>query len=70
MTELVNGVFRPEVKAQMVEIAQSLRRLHDIEALILGGTELPLLLRDAHEVGMPMLDTTKLHVERALREIV
>ena len=39
------------------------------DALILGGTELPLLIRDA-SIGVPLLDTTRIHVERALAELL
>ena len=41
-----------------------------IEALILGGTELPLLLRDAIGIGMMLLDTARLHVEAAVSEFL
>jgi aspartate/glutamate racemase len=34
--------------------------------VILGGTELPLLLRDAGESPVPLLDTTRIHVETIL----
>ena len=42
----------------------------NIEAVILGGTELPLLLRDPQHNGVPFLDTTKIHVERIVAELV
>ena len=35
-----------------------------------GGMELPLILRDARDVGIPFLDTTKLHVERIVEELL
>ncbi|HVT04895.1 MAG TPA: aspartate/glutamate racemase family protein [Thermoanaerobaculia bacterium] len=38
-----------------------------IDAVILGGTELPLILRDAQEAGIPFLDTTRIHVDAALQ---
>jgi aspartate/glutamate racemase len=41
-----------------------------IEALILGGTELPLLLRGAIDIGVTLLDTAHLHVERAVAELL
>ena len=34
-----------------------------IEAVILAGTELPLLLRDSGNTGIEFLDTTMIHVE-------
>jgi|SRR3990172_2957688 len=70
MTELVKGVFRAETRECFVAIARRLREQRGIEGLILGGTELPLLLRDASGVDMPLLDTARLHVERAVSELL
>lgn len=70
MTELVNGIYRDETRQGLVQIAQRLRREHGIEGLILGGTELPLLLREVSGLEMPLLDTTRLHVEQAVNEVL
>jgi aspartate racemase len=70
MTELVNGVFLPETRHHFLAIARRLMEQQEIEALILGGTELPLLLRDATEIDIPLLDTARLHVERAVSELL
>jgi aspartate racemase len=40
-----------------------------IEAAILGGTELPLILRGGEAGGIPLLDTTQIHVEAALERL-
>ncbi len=37
-----------------------------IDAVILGGTELPLVLREPDYAGVPVLDSTGVHVEAAL----
>lgn len=42
----------------------------NIEAVILGGTELPLLLREPQHNGIPLLDTTRIHVNRIVAELV
>jgi aspartate racemase len=65
MNELVNGVFLPETRAGLIKIARRLKTEEGIEGLILGGTELPLILRgtDADEAGVPFLDTTQIHVK-------
>ena len=39
------------------------------EAVLLAGTELPLLLRGA-ATAVPVLDTTRIHVRRAVRELL
>jgi aspartate racemase len=64
MGELVKGVFLPETRARLLSIAERLKSDEGVQALILGGTELPLILResDAVESGIPFLDTARIHV--------
>ena len=64
--ELVAGHFLPETRERLLAIAKRLRDEERIEALILGGTELPLLLRGEAAVGIPFLDTTRIHVQATL----
>jgi aspartate racemase len=63
---LVAGHFLPETRERLLAIAKRLRDEERIEALILGGTELPLLLRGEAAVGIPFLDTTRIHVQATL----
>ena len=70
MDELVKGVFLPETRSQLLEIVEQMKQRDGIEGLILGGTELPLMLRDAHESGIPFLDTTWIHANAAVREML
>ncbi len=70
LNELVNGVVLAATRERYVTIARRMKREHGIEALILGGTELPLLLRDAIDIGMTLLDTARLHVEAAVSELL
>lgn len=69
MKELALGVFHNDTRDRMLSIARDLVQHHGIQALILGGTELPLLLRDA-SIGVPLLDTTRIHVDRAVDELL
>jgi aspartate racemase len=62
MNELVDGRFLPETRASFVAIAARLYAQEGIQALILGGTELPLLLRNATECPVPLLDSTALNL--------
>jgi len=64
--ELINGVFLPDTRQRLQHIARELRKRDHIDALILGGTELPLLLHDDGGIGIPLLDTTQIHVTAAL----
>jgi len=70
MSELVNGIFLPETRAKFLEIVDQLKERSSIQGIILGGTELPLLLRDAGHNGIPFLDTTEIHVRRIVAELV
>jgi|SRR4051812_12912078 len=69
LNELGKNIFLDETRDRMLAIARNLVERQGIQSLILGGTELPLLLRDA-DIGVPLLDTTKIHVERAVGELL
>ena len=66
MGELVNGVFLDETRERLLLIVERLKAKDGIQGLILGGTELPLILREEFARGIPFLDTTRIHVERAV----
>jgi aspartate racemase len=70
LNELVNGVVLAATRERYIAIARQMKKEQGIEALILGGTELPLLLRDAIGIGMMLLDTAQLHVEAAVSEFL
>jgi aspartate racemase len=69
MSELANAVFLPETRAGFMGIAQRLIDRDAIQGLILGGTELPLILRD-YKPGIPVLDTVRIHVEKAISRVL
>jgi aspartate racemase len=64
--ELTEGVFRDETRAAVEAVIERMAARDRIDAAILGGTELPLLLRDSDGTSVPMLDTTAIHVESAV----
>ncbi len=66
MGELVNGILLPETRASLLSIVGRLKAEEEIDGLILGGTELPLIMRSNTDHGIPFLDTTLLHVESAV----
>jgi len=68
MNELVNGIFLSETRSRLLAIAGRMKREKGIQALILGGTELPLILRETR-TDFPFLDTTKIHVESAVARL-
>jgi aspartate racemase len=69
MSELVSADFRQETREGMLHVVDRLIDAHGIDAVILGGTELPLLLRDAEYRGVPFLDTTAMHVEAIVERL-
>ncbi len=68
--ELLNNIFLPETREGLLRIADQLHERDGIDGLILGGTELPLLLREAGHNGIPFLDTTSIHVSRIIAELL
>lgn len=64
MSELINGVVLQETRDRLLAIVERLRSRDGVQGLILGGTELPLILKGTEGAGIPFLDTTRLHVEQ------
>lgn len=72
MNELVNGIFLSETREHLLAIVERLKRDGAIQGLILGGTELPLILRDddVKGTGIPFLDTTQIHVKGVVERLL
>ena len=68
--ELLKGDFRDDTRQGVVALIGRLRAEAGIDGVILGGTELPLLLRAAEVHGVPLLDTTVLHVAAIVRRLL
>jgi aspartate racemase len=67
--ELVKGDFRDETRRGVLAMAERLRDEERIDGVILGGTELPLLMRGPTIAGLPALDTTGLHVAAIIERL-
>jgi aspartate racemase len=65
VNELVRGQFLDRSRAGLVAVMDRLRA-RGADGIILGGTELPLILRDV-TYALPVLDTTQIHVEAVLK---
>ena len=57
----MKGILLPETRERLLAIVAQMKARDDVDAVILGGTELPLILRDTHASGIPLLDTTVIH---------
>jgi aspartate racemase len=70
MAELVQGEFQPETRERIVSIIQTMCQREGLDAVVLAGTELPLLLRTESVGGIPLLDTTAMHVDAAIQYLL
>jgi aspartate racemase len=68
--ELINGIFIPETRDGLLAIVERMKVRDGIEGLILGGTELPLILRADEYAGVLFLDTTKLHADAIVSRLL
>ena len=68
--ELVAGKFLPETRERLLAIVDRMKGTIDIDGVILAGTELPLILREPTHNAIPFLDTTEIHVEAAVAEML
>ena len=69
MDELVPGIIRPEGAALFQQIIARMQREEGCDAVVLGCTEIPLILSDANS-PLPTLDSTRLLARAALRRAV
>ena len=68
-TELELGIVKKETLSLFQDIISKMKAEQDIEAIVLGCTELPLLLND--DVSpVPCLDTMKIHIDSIVNQIL
>ncbi len=60
--ELVKGIVEATTRERLMGIVDGLKQREGIEALILGGTELSLIFSGDSACGIPLLDSTEIHV--------
>jgi aspartate racemase len=70
MNELIPGIFLPETRAGLLAVVDRIKARTDIEGVILAGTELPLILREPAHNGVPFLNTTVIHCQAAVTEML
>jgi aspartate racemase len=66
MGELFVGTILDETRDALVEIVERMKQRNNVDGLILGGTELSLILREPTAADLPVLDMTQIHVEAAV----
>jgi aspartate racemase len=69
MDELVRGIFKPESVAYFQKVISRLKEDEECDSVVLGCTEIPLILSDANS-PLPTLDSTRLLARAAIRRAV
>lgn len=59
---LENGIVIPEDKVKMISLAEKYIKKNDADALLLGCTEIPLMIKE-DDVSVPVIDTTQIHIK-------
>lgn len=65
--ELENGIVNEQKKADFIAVCEKYAA-RGAEAVILGCTELPLLLKDG-DISIPVINTMELHIEETVRKL-
>jgi aspartate racemase len=61
--EIELGIFKNETRDLLITRIQKMVLKQQIDSLILGCTEFPLILTEKEYAGIPMLNTTSIHVD-------
>jgi len=68
-SEIELGIFKDETREVLISLITKMVRQQKIDSLILGCTEFPLILKDSYYAGIPMLNTTQIHVDAIVETI-
>lgn len=68
--ELLYKDIKSTTKKELLAIVKDLCNTYAIEALVLGGTELPLILSQSDFTNVAVLDTTKIHVDAIVKRML
>lgn len=67
--ELEEGIVVPEKKIQMINICKNIIKTENIDGIILGCTELPLMIKN-EDLDIEVLNTAQIHIEAAVKMIL
>ena len=66
-SEIELGIFKDDTRMMLIGIIEKMVQEQQIDSLILGCTEFPLILKESSYAGIPMLNTTKIHVDAIVK---
>jgi len=67
--ELEEGIIIPEKKKKYIKIVEKNVREQGIDSVILGCTELPLMISD-EDLSIPAINTSEIHVQAIVDEML
>jgi aspartate racemase len=70
VNELLKGLALSDTRVGLERVIARMKSEDQIEAILLAGTELPVILKEDTAAGVPLLDTTKIHVEAAVAQLL
>ena len=70
MNELLQNKVLEPTRARLIEIADRLSEHEEADAVLLGGTDLSLILYDGMSRRVPFLDTARIHAEAAIERML
>jgi aspartate racemase len=68
-SEIELGIFKNETRILLINQIDKMVKQQKIDSMILGCTEFPLILTDTYYAGIPMLNTTQIHVDAIVEAI-
>jgi len=67
--ELIRGIFNEGSRIKFLEIIHKIEEESTIDGVILGCTEIPLLIEQKH-IELPLLNTLEIHVEKMIEALL
>jgi aspartate racemase len=66
---LENGIVLPEDKKKMIAISEKYISKYEVDAVILGCTEIPLMIKE-NDLSVRAINTTEVHIEAIARLMI
>jgi aspartate racemase len=63
-SEIELGIFKAETREFLIGIIHKMVEQQNIDSIILGCTEFPLILTEPYYAGVPVLNTTGIHIRK------
>lgn len=67
--ELEEGIVIPEKKKQLIKICNELINKENIEGIVLGCTELPLMIKE-NDFNIKILNTAQIHIDAIVTKLI